>query len=109
MIRSDKVWEDLISGVVKCDINFGHGNKLKVANKNLWDLPLNLKLTDWNPKKIKKWKCVPSINGAGFGFFDSLYSLQINACDDPFSDPISLIKRLPAISNKCWSSTSMKL
>ena len=53
MIRSDKVWEDVISGVVKCGTNFGHGNKLKVVNKNLWDLPLNLKLTDWNPKKLQ--------------------------------------------------------
>ena len=74
MIRSDKMWGDVISGVVKCDTNFGHGNKLKVANKNLWDLPLNLKLTYWNPKKTAKWKYLPSINGTGFGFLDSLYS-----------------------------------
>ena len=43
----------MISGVIKCDTNFGNGNNLKVANKNLWDLPLNLKLTDWNPKKLQ--------------------------------------------------------
>ena len=28
---------------------------------------------------------------------------------DPFSNLLSLIKRFPAISNKYWSSTSMKL
>ena len=74
MIRNDKVWDDVILGVVKCDTNFDHGKKLKVANKNLWDLPLNLKLTYWNPKKTTKWKYLPSINGTGFGFLDSLYS-----------------------------------
>ena len=42
-----------MSGVVKCDTNFDHGNKLKVANKKLWDLPSNLKLTYWNPKKLQ--------------------------------------------------------
>ena len=43
----------MISGMIKCDTIFGHGNNLKVANKNLWDLPLILKLTDWNPKKFQ--------------------------------------------------------
>ena len=46
----------MISGVVKRDTSFGHGNNLKVANKNLWDLPLILKLTDWNPKKTQSEK-----------------------------------------------------
>ena len=68
------MWEDVISGVIKCDTNFGHGNNLKVANKSLWDLPLNLKLTDWNKKKLQSEKMCLSISGAGFGFSDSLYS-----------------------------------
>ena len=48
-----KVWEDVISDVVKCDTHFCHDNNLKLANKNLCELPLNLKLTDWNPKKLQ--------------------------------------------------------
>ena len=51
---------------------------------------------------------IPSINGAGFGSRDSLYLQGINARGDPFSDPLSLIKCFPAISNEFWSSTSMK-
>ena len=43
----------MTSGVIKCDTNFGHDINLKVANKNLWDLSLNLKLTNWNPKKLQ--------------------------------------------------------
>ena len=48
MIRCD-IRRDLI----KCDTNFGHGNNLKVTNKNLWDLHLILRLTDWNLKKLQ--------------------------------------------------------
>ena len=48
MIRYDNK-RDLI----KCDTNFGHGNNLKVTNKNLWDLHLILKLTDLNPRKLQ--------------------------------------------------------
>ena len=33
----------------------------------------------------------------------------MNARGDPFNDPLSSIKRFPAIPNKHWSSTSMKL
>ena len=43
----------MISSVIKCDTNFGHGNNLKAANKNLWDLSLILKLTNWNSKKLQ--------------------------------------------------------
>ena len=43
----------MISGVIKCHTNFGHGNNFKVANKSIWNLSLILKLTDWNPKKMQ--------------------------------------------------------
>ena len=43
----------MISDVIQCDTSFCHDNNLKVANENLCDLPLNLKLTDWNPKKLQ--------------------------------------------------------
>ena len=39
--------------MIKCNINFGHGNNFKVANKNIWKLSLILKLTDWDPKKMQ--------------------------------------------------------
>ena len=48
MIRCD-VRRDLI----KCDTNFDHGSNLNIANENLLEFDLILKLTDWNPKKIQ--------------------------------------------------------
>ena len=44
---------DIRRDLIKCDAKFGNGNNLKVVNKNVWDLCLISKLSDWNPKKVR--------------------------------------------------------
>ena len=51
---------------------------LKLPAKTL-EPSFNFEINWFQSENIAKWTFIPSINGAGFGFLDSVYWLRINA------------------------------